>query len=86
MVDVGTDKTPADEDLAAWLAAESGTPLDQVTRGLEEGTRRREFVVEELLEAGVTGAELLGLVVRLTGLDEAEARELIAARREDEER
>jgi len=69
----------ADEELAAWLAARTGTPLDQVERGLEEGERRRAFVVAELLEAGVTGAELLDLVVRLTGLDAAGARELIAA-------
>jgi non-ribosomal peptide synthetase component F len=76
---MGTDNTPADQDLAAWLAARTGSPVDEVARGLEEGTRRRDFVVEELLEAGLTGGELLGLVVRLTGLDEAEARELIAA-------
>ena len=48
-------------------------------RSWGEGARRRAFVVDELLEAGLTGAELLDLVVRLTGLDEASARALIAS-------
>jgi hypothetical protein len=73
-------ETPSNRELATWLAARTGTSVDQAERGLEEGERRREFVVDELVEAGVTGAELLGLVVRLTGLGEAEARGLIAAR------
>jgi hypothetical protein len=81
---VDTSKPPGDQELAAWLAARIGAPLDEVERGLDEGTRRRAFVVDELLEAGVAGAELLDFVVRLTGLDEAGARALIAARRGNE--
>lgn len=68
-----------DRELAAWLAAEIDAPLDEVEHGLDEGARRRAFVVDELLEAGVRGAELLEFVVRLTGLDEPSARALIAA-------
>jgi hypothetical protein len=34
-------------------------------------------VVAELLDAGYSGAELLDRVVRLTGLDEPQARELV---------
>ena len=76
---MATEEIPPDEELAAWLASRTGAPLDEVGRELDEGTRRRAFVVDELLEAGLTGPELLDLVVRLTGLDEAGARALIVA-------
>ena len=79
MASVENAEHPPDAELAEWLAARTGMPLDQVERSLEEGARRREFVVSELLEAGVRGGELLELVVRLTGLDDAGARALIAA-------
>ena len=39
-------------------------------------------MVDELVEAGLAGSELLDLVGRLTGLDAAEARALIVARAE----
>lgn len=70
---------PHDAEAAAWLAERTDTSLEEVERSLDEGARRREFVVVELIEAGVTGRELLELVVRLTGLDDASARALIAA-------
>jgi len=79
MASVERAKHPPDAKVAAWLAARTGMPLDQVERSLDEGARRRAFVVCELLEAGVRGGELLELVVRLTGLDDAGARALIAA-------
>jgi hypothetical protein len=63
-----------------WLAAATGTDLEQVHREREEGERRRNFVADELIEAGFTGHALLDGVMRLTGLDEAEARALIAER------
>jgi hypothetical protein len=81
---VDTGDAPADSDVVAWLAARTGTPADQVERGLADGERRRAFVVEELLEAGLTGSELLDFVIRLTGLDERQARALISAHEENE--
>ena len=72
----------SDHELAAWLAAQTHTDTEQVELELEVGARRRAFVADELLEAGFTGAELLDLVIRLTGLDGEAARTLIAARAE----
>ena len=71
-----------DEDDAVdeWLAAATGTDVEQVHREREEGERRRSFIADELIEAGFTGAALLDGVMRLTGLDEAEAQALIARR------
>jgi hypothetical protein len=63
-----------------WLAAATGTDLEQVHREREEGERRRNFVADELIDAGFTGPALLDGVMRLTGLDEAQARALIAER------
>jgi hypothetical protein len=80
MAGVEKDETLSDQELAEWLAARTGAPLEEVERGLDEGTRRREFIIDELIEAGMTGAELLDAVVHLTGLDERGARVLIAAR------
>jgi hypothetical protein len=74
---------PADPDVAAWLASRTGASLDEVKRELDDGVKRRAFVVDELLEAGLEGPELLELVVRLTGLDAASARQLIAEERKD---
>ncbi len=70
----------ADVDLDEWLAAATGTDVEQVHRELEEGQRRRNFVADELIEAGFTGPALLDGVMRLTGLDDAQARALIAER------
>jgi len=70
-----------DQDTVAWLAAQTHTDTRQVQEELELASRRREFVVDELLDAGFTGPALLGGVVRLTALDEADARRLIAERR-----
>jgi hypothetical protein len=81
---VESGETPADRDVVAWLATRTGMPADQVEQGLSDGDRRRAFVVDELLEAGMRGHELLHFVVRLTGLDEAEARSLIAAHEKEE--
>jgi hypothetical protein len=69
---------PTDEELAEWLAEHAHVDLDEVRAGLEEGRRRRAFVVAELIEAGYEGDELLVLVVHLTGLTLDEARALIA--------
>jgi hypothetical protein len=74
---------PGDAELAAWLASRTGASRDEIERQLTQGAERRSFVVAELLEAGLVGDELLDLVVRLTGLDEARARALIAQERKD---
>jgi hypothetical protein len=68
-----------DGGLAEWLAAQSGGDPEQVEAELALGERRRAFVVAELVEAGYTGPELVELVRRLTGLDAAAARALVAA-------
>jgi hypothetical protein len=71
---------PRDPGLAAWLAARTHVEPEQVEAELALGERRRAFVAAELAEAGYTGAELLELVMRLTGVDAAAARALVAAR------
>jgi hypothetical protein len=73
---------PVDPELSTWLAAQTHSDAGQVEAELELGERRRAFVVDELVEAGFAGSELLDLVVRLTGLDGAGAKALIAARAE----
>jgi len=74
---------PASPDPATveWLASETHTDARQVRDELDLGSRRRIFVVDELLDAGFTGPALLECVVRLTALGEDDARRLIAARR-----
>jgi hypothetical protein len=69
----------SDRDPAAWLAAATGEDAADVAAELEVGARRRTFVVNELLEAGYHDRELLDLVMRLTGLDTAQASALISA-------
>jgi hypothetical protein len=69
-----------DQAVDEWLAAATGTDVEQVHREREEGERRRNFVADELIEAGFTGAALVDGVMRLTGLDESQARALIAER------
>ena len=76
------DQDPVQHELASWLAAQTLSDPEQVEAELELGERRRAFVVDELAEAGFTGAELLDLVMRLTGLDRGSAKALIAARAE----
>jgi len=76
------EQDPVDHELASWLAAQTHSNPEQVEAELEIGERRRAFVVDELVEAGFTGGELLDLVLRLTGLDRAGAKALIAARAE----
>src|SRR5439155_26647677 len=71
---------PADDDPAAWLAAATDSDPIEVAAELDEGARRRTFVVDELLDAGYRDGELLELVARLTGLDDVQARALIAER------
>lgn len=71
--------TRADSDLVQWLAAVTGSPAAQVEAELAAGEQRRAFVAAELLDAGYRGTELLDLVFRLTGLDEPQARELLAS-------
>jgi hypothetical protein len=68
-----------DGGLAEWLAAQTHAEPEQVEAELALGERRRAFVAAELAEAGYTGAELLELVMRLTGVDAAAARALVAA-------
>jgi hypothetical protein len=74
--------TAADDEreVDEWLAAATGSTVEQVHQELEAGGRRRTFVADELIDAGFTGAPLLDGVMRLTGLDEAEAKALIARR------
>jgi hypothetical protein len=74
--------TAADDEreVDEWLAAATGSTAEQVHHELEEGERRRTFVADELIDAGFTGPPLLDGVMRLTGLDEAEAQALIARR------
>jgi hypothetical protein len=67
-------------DVVPWLATATGSDPSTVAAELTEGERRREFVVDELIDAEFEPSELLTLVVRLTGLPDAEARALIAAR------
>jgi hypothetical protein len=71
-----------ERDEIRWLAETTGLDVREVEAGFEEGERRRRVVVDELLEAGLEGQELLDLVIRLTGLPLEEAVELIAAERE----
>jgi hypothetical protein len=73
---------PVDHELAAWLAAQSHIEAEQIEAELAVGERRREFVADELVEAGFVGGELLDLVMRLTGTDNRGARALLAARAE----
>jgi hypothetical protein len=71
---------PAAMPLTDWLAEHGGADSAQVEAELELGARRRVAVVDELLDAGYGRAELMDLVVRLTGFDESAARALVAAR------
>ena len=74
------EQTPSGgPDLAPWLAAVTGEDAARVAADLEIGDRRRAFVVDELIEAGFTGSSLCDFVMRLTGLDERQARALVAA-------
>ena len=68
-------------DEIRWLAETTGVDVGEVEAGFEAGDRRRKIVVDELLEAGIEGPELLDLVIRLTGLSREEAVELIATER-----
>jgi len=68
-------------DEIRWLAETTGLDVREVQEGFEKGDLRRKVVVDELLEAGIEGQELLELVIRLTGLPRAEAIGLIAAER-----
>jgi hypothetical protein len=76
------EKTPEDQQVAAWLAAQTETDGRQIEAELEEGERRRAFVADELIEAGFTGSELVELAMRLTGLTSAGVQALIVARAE----
>lgn len=64
-------------DVVGFLAATTGTPPDQVAAELAEGARRRAFVLDELVDAGLSSGELLAAAVRLTGLDEAQVKVLL---------
>jgi len=69
-----------DDDPASWLAEATQSDPTEVAADLDEGERRRVFVVDELIDAGYRNGELLELAVRLTGLGDLQARRLIAAR------
>jgi hypothetical protein len=71
-----------DKDLADWLAAAIGRDPAEVAAELELGIRRRDFVLHELTDAGFADESVVGLLVRLTGVGEREARGLVAAERE----
>ena len=79
------DPDPVDPALASWLAEQGDVDPEQVAAELEIGARRRAFVVDELVDAGFEGAELVELTMALTGLDNAGAQDLIAARPESGE-
>jgi hypothetical protein len=68
------------DETAGWLAEVTESDPSEVAAELDEGVRRRTFVVDELIDAGYRNGELLELAVRLTGLDDLQARALIAAR------
>jgi hypothetical protein len=70
----------AEDDPASWLAEATQSDPTEVAAELDEGERRRTFVIDELLDAGYRNGELLELAVRLTGLDDLQARALIEAR------
>ena len=70
-----------DADEIRWIAEKTGLDVREVAAGFEEGELRRKVVVDELLEAGIGGAELVDLVMRLTGLPRHETLALIAAER-----
>ena len=74
------DAEPVEPGLTSWLAAQGDVDADQVAAELEVGARRRTFVVDELVEAGFEGAELLALTMGLTGLETTDAQALIDAR------
>jgi len=76
------EPTPADRELASWLADHTDTDAEQIGAELELGARRRAFVVAELIEAGFEGPELQELVIQLTGIERGDAQALIAARAE----
>jgi hypothetical protein len=69
------------DDVAAWLAAATGMDPAQVDAELELGRRRRDFVFNELVEAGYAEESLVDFLVRLTGIDDREARALVEAER-----
>ena len=56
---VGYTNAMVNDDLATWLAAATGDDPAQVAAELELGELRREFVFNELVEAGYTGGDLL---------------------------
>jgi hypothetical protein len=66
-----------DGSVVEFLADATDTPAAQVADELTLGAARRAFVVDELLDAGLTGGELLGATMRLTGLDEPQALRLL---------
>jgi hypothetical protein len=68
-------------DEIRWLAETTGLDVSDVEAGFAEGDLRRKVVVDELLEAGLAGPELLDLVMRLTGLPRDDAIALIAGER-----
>lgn len=70
-----------DADEIRWIAETTGLDVREVEAGFEKGALRRKIVVDELLEAGIEGPELVDFVMRLTGLLRHEALELIAAER-----
>jgi streptomycin 6-kinase len=72
-----------EQETVGWLAEHTDLQPDEVEKGLEEGRLRRQAVVFELVDAGLTGRELLEMVVALTGLPAREARELIATEAPD---
>lgn len=78
----GVDPNPADPGLASWLAAQGDVDPRQVSAELDVGARRRAFVVDELVDAGFEGSQLVELTMQLTGVDGTEAQALIAARAE----
>lgn len=74
------DPIASEPGLADWLAAATHEDRATVAAELAVAARRRAFVVDELVEAGFSGAAILDGVMRLTGLAAEDARALIASR------
>jgi hypothetical protein len=77
---VADTTTTTDRSLAEWLAEHTASDLTKVEQELELGRRRRAFVVDELVDAGLSGPTLIDGIVRCTGIDVDEAVALVAAR------
>jgi len=73
------DPILADSSLVRWLAQQTATPEQVIQEELEVAAARRAFVVEKLLDAGLSESAVLDVTMRLTGISRRDALELIQA-------